>query len=336
MPVRNVVVLTLVTSGLIALAILYVVVWKRLDVVVAPVKRGPAVQAVYATGVVEPVNWAKVTPLVQGRIAELCKCEGESVNLNTVLARLDDREARARLAELNARETFLASEAERYRKLLGRRTVSVQAYEQAVSELLQARAAVQAQKERLDHFILRAPMNGEVLRRDGEIGEIVGPGDALFWVGKTRPLWVVAEVDEEDIPMVAADQSVLIKADAFPARDLPGTVRRITPKGDPVSKSYRVRVALPDDTPLMIGMTTEVNIIADRKENVLLVPVTAVLDGHVFVAEDGKARARPVEVGVVGSAFTEILRGVAEGEMVVVDPPHDLADGAAVDVETGT
>lgn len=302
---------------------------------VAPVKRGPTVQAVYATGVVEPVNWAKVTPLVQGRIAELCKCEGEAVKSNTVLARLDDREARARLAELNAREKFLTSEADRYRKLLGRRTVSVQAYEQAISELLQARAAVQAQKERLDHFILRAPMDGEVLRRDGEVGEIVGPGDALFWVGKNRPLWLVAEVDEEDIPLVAPEQSVLIKADAFPDRDLPGTVRRITPKGDPVSKSYRVRIALPDNTPLMIGMTTEVNIVAEQKEDVLLVPVTAVLDGHVFVAEDGKALARPVEVGVVGSAFTEIISGIAEGELVVIDPPRDLTNGTAVSAQTG-
>lgn len=334
-PTRNVIIVSVFIVGVIALAMLYLFEWSRLDVVVEPVRRGPAVQAVYATGVIEPVNWAKVTPLVQGRIAELCSCEGQAVKLDTVLARLDDREARARLAELNARESFLANEAERYRELLERRTVSVQAYERATSELLQARAAVQAQNERLDHFILRAPMDGEVLRRDGEIGEIAGPGDVLFWVGMPQPLWIVAEVDEEDIPLVTPDQTVLIKADAFPRRDLPGTVQQITPKGDPISKSYRVRIALPDDTPLMIGMTVEVNIVAEERKDVLLVPVTAVRDGRLFIVENGRAETRAVDVGVVGAEFTEIVSGVDEGELVVADPPRGLSAGAAVDADIG-
>lgn len=335
MPARKVAFLAAIVVALATLAMLYVFDWSRVDVAVQPVRRGPAVQAVYATGVVEPVNWAKVTPLVQGRIAELCACEGRAVKLDTVLARLDDREARARLAELNARETFLANEAERYRELLERRTVSVQAYERATSELLQARAAVQAQNERLDHFILRAPMDGEVLRRDGEIGEIAGPGDVLFWVGMPQPLWIIAEVDEEDIPLVTPDQTVLIKADAFPRRDLPGTVQQITPKGDPISKSYRVRIALPDDTPLMIGMTVEVNIVAEERKDVLLVPVTAVRDGRVFMAENGRAVARTVVLGVVGSEFTEIVSGITEGELVITDPPQDLSAGAAIDADIG-
>lgn len=335
MPTRSVIIVSVFIVGVIALAMLYFFEWSRLDVVVEPARRGPAVQAVYATGVVEPVHWAKVTPLVQGRIAELCICEGRAVKKDEELARLDDREAQARLAELRAREAFLTNEAQRYRELLERRAVSVQAYEQVTSELLQARATVQAQNERLDQFILRAPMDGEVLRRDGEIGEIVGPNDVLFWVGKQRPLWVVAEVDEEDIPLVAANQKVLIKGDAFPSRNLPGTVRQITPKGDPVSKSYRVRIALPDDTPLMIGMTTEVNIVAAEKQNVLLVPVTAVRDGRVFIAENGRAIARAVEVGVVGSAFTEIVTGVTEGDLVIVDPPRELADGATINARAG-
>ena len=335
MPARKVVFLAAFVVALAALATLYVFDCSRVDVAVQPVRRGPAVRAVDATGVVEPVNWAKVTPLVQGRIAELCACEGEAVEKGAELARLDDREARARLAELTAREAFLAREAERYRELLERRAVSVQAYERTTSELLQARAAVQAQNERLDHFILRAPMDGEVLRRDGEIGEIAGPGDVLFWVGMPQPLWVVAEVDEEDIPLVASKQTVLIKADAFPRNNLPGTVKQITPKGDPVSKSYRVRIALPEDTPLMIGMTTEVNIIVEEKKNVLLVPATALRDGRLFIVENGRAEARAVEVGVIGSEFAEIVSGITEGELVIAYPPRDLTAGVTVDADIG-
>ncbi len=65
----------------------------------------------------------------------------------------------------------------------------------------------------------------------------------------------------------------------------------VTPMGDPVSKSYRVRFALPDDTPLMIGMSVEVNVIVREEERVLLVPAGAVdPSGSVWVVTRGGAR----------------------------------------------
>jgi multidrug efflux pump subunit AcrA (membrane-fusion protein) len=91
-------------------------------VTVARAVRGQAVEAIYATGVVEPVTWAKVTPMGRGRILELCKCEGVAVGKGEVLARLDDAEARARLDELVARAEFLEGDMRRYARLLGATT----------------------------------------------------------------------------------------------------------------------------------------------------------------------------------------------------------------------
>lgn len=308
-----------------------VVVLNRPTVEVAQATRGPAVQAVYATGVVEPLTWAKVTPNVQAQIVDLCACEGQHVARDAELARLDDAEARAELAELEAREKFLSGETERYRNLLDRGVVSTQSYERTVSELLQVRAAIRAQDERLDRYVLRAPIEGQVLRRDGEIGEIVAPGQVVFWVGRPRPLRIVAEVDEEDIPLVAPDQPVLIDADAFPDRALAGTVAQITPKGDPVNKSYRVRIALPDDTPLLIGMTVAVNIVAREFADAVLVPAGALDGDSLFTLRDGRAVRRAVTVGIRGGERVQILDGIAEGESVIVGPPEGLRDGDRVD-----
>jgi RND family efflux transporter MFP subunit len=310
----------------------------RPHVAVVAAQTGPAIRAVYATGIVEPVQWAKVTPLVRGRIEDICNCEGARVPAGAELARLDDSAERARLDELKARETFLAQETARYRALSEHGTASVQAYQQRSSELLQARAAISAQRELLDDYVLRAPMDGVVLRRDGEVGEIASPGDVLFWVGQLRPLWVVAEVDEEDIPLVAPEQNALLKADAFPDTELAGTVQQITPKGDPVNKSYRVRIALPEDSPLRIGMTVEANIVVQRIPETLLVPVSALradTEGRfVFTAEDGRAVRRRVTAGVIGTgtdARAEILHGLAAGDPIVADPPGTLADGDRID-----
>lgn len=291
--------------------------------------RGPAVQAVYATGIVEPVHWAKVTPFLRGRIAMICNCEGKAVRKGELLARLDDREARADIAALEAREKFLANEVKRYSRLLERRVTSTQAYERASSDHAQVRAAIRGARQRVGHHNLRAPMDGMVLRTDGEVGEIAEPGQVLFWVGKPKPLWVVGEVDEEDIPLVRIRQSVLIKADAFPDRALDGTVARITPKGDPITKNYRVRIALPPSSPLMIGMTTELNVIVQKVENALLVPAEALTGDHVWEVREGRAFARKVTVGIRGAERVQIIAGLGEDDAVIL-APAGLSDGARV------
>lgn len=292
--------------------------------------RGPAIQAVYATGVVEPVYWAKVTPLARDRIAELCACEGQAVKKGDQLARLDDREEQAELAELKAREAFLASEVKRYRKLVENRVVSSQAYERAVSEYGQVRAAIAAAHERLRQLVLRAPLDGTVLRKDGEVGEVAEPGDVLFWVGRPKPLWIVAEVDEEDIPHVREKQTVLVKADAFPNRNLDGTVTQITPKGDPINKNYRVRIALPDDTPLHIGMTTEINIIARRVDDTLLIPLEALAGDAVWVVRDGTVQRRQVTTGIKGNGRVEVVKGLSLSDKIILSPSPTLADDTRV------
>ena len=308
------------------------VVWWLVAPVVTLVTptRGPAVHAIYATGNVEPVSWAKVTPLVRGRIVDLCRCEGRVVSKGDELARLDDREARAALAELEARAAFAAQEVKRYNELSRREVASAQASDRARSESEQAQAAVVAARERLGHLSLEAPLDGVVLRRDGEIGEVVEPGQVVFWVGQLAPLWVVAEVDEEDIPVVERGQQTLIKADAFPGQVLEGRVASITPKGDPVSKSYRVRIDLPSDTPLLIGMTVEINVVAVRHDDALLVPTAALSDDAVWTVRNGRAIRIPVTFGIRGTERTEVVSGLAEDEHVMLDPPAGLAEGDRV------
>lgn len=299
-------------------------------VVVAPPLRGPAVAAVYATGTVEPVTWAQVKPMVSAQIVAFASDEGQAVAPGEMLARLDDAGERARLAELQAKMAFLEQESERYRRLVDNRTVSLQTWERVVSDLRQAKAAVTVARERLDDYTLVSPIAGEVLRRDGEIGEIVGPNDVVFWIGQPRPLRIEAEVDEEDIPRVAPGQAVLIKSDAFAGKVFDGTVARITPLGDPINKSFRVYIALPDDTPLRIGMTVELNIVTRLVADTWLVPATALRDAHIFVVEKGRAVLRAVNTGIVGIELVEIRDGIAADDRVVSAPPADLRDGARV------
>lgn len=292
--------------------------------------RGPAVEAVYATGTVEPVVWAKVAPVASGQLVDILARDGDPVKKGQVLARLDDREKRGNLEQLAARRDFLKSELTRAEQLHRKGFISWQGREQAASELKQAEAALAAAAKPLADTVLAAPMDGMVLRQDGEPGETVTAAQTLFWIGQPTPLRVIAEVDEEDIPLIHAGQRVLIKADAFPGQVLEGKVADITPKGDPINKSYRVRVSLPDDTPLRVGMTTEVNVVVREEANALLVPATAVSGGKVWVAENGRAKRLRVRTGVIGDKKAEIREGLKGGEAVIADPPTGLKDGDRV------
>ncbi|MEJ1156827.1 efflux RND transporter periplasmic adaptor subunit [Prosthecomicrobium sp. N25] len=310
---------------------------RPIAVTTVAVRKGTAAEVVYATGVVEPQRWAKVQPVVRGRIVDLCRhCEGDTVKAGEVIGRLDDGVARASLKELQAREQFARGELDRSVELLARKVVSQQAYDRASSELSAIQAAIAAQTARLDDFILRAPMDGTILRRDGEIGEVADTGTVLFWIGLEKPLEVVAEVNEEDIPRVEAGMTALLRSDAFPGRGIEGTVARITPKGDPVAKTYRVRIGLPDDTPLRIGMTVDVNVVVRRVADAVVLPRIALDGDRVFlVGADGRAVLRPVKVGIRSASEVEILEGVGPGERVVAPVPAGLAAGRRVTADGG-
>jgi RND family efflux transporter MFP subunit len=292
--------------------------------------RGTAVEIVYATGGVEPVRWAKVASVIRDRIIEICDCEGKTVAKGDVLARLDDREVRAGLKELKAREQFLQRELARVSELITRGAATTQAHERAGMDLQTVQALISVQTEKIADYTIVAPMDGVVLRRDGEIGEIAEAGQILFRVGVPKPLQVVAEVNEEDIPRVAVGQTVLFRTDAFPDQSLKGVVREITPMGDVAAKTYRIKITLPDDTPLKPGMSVEANIITREKPNALLIPADALQGKVVFVIDGNHVRKREINVGIRGTRTVEVLSGLKDGERVASPAATELKDGARV------
>jgi membrane fusion protein, multidrug efflux system len=297
---------------------------------VARVTRGGAAEIVYATGAVEPETWSRSTPLVRGRIIERCRCEGKTVKAGDILARLDDREALATLNDLRALEEFQRREFDRQAQLLARGVATSQAYQRAESDLARIQAQIAAQAQRLEYFKLVAPMDGTVLKEDGEVGDMVDPGTILYRIGLEKPLWVVADVNEEDIPRVHVGQKALLRTDAFAGQVLPGFVKQITPAGDPVSKTFRVRVGLPDDTPLRVGMSVEANIVSREKLDVIVVPANAVVDSHLLAIENDRARLRKVEIGIRGAGYVEIVNGASEGELVVSPATTNIKAGSRV------
>ena len=302
--------------------------------------RGAALEAVYATGVVEAVNTARVGTTVAARVASLAADEGDRVAAGQVLAQLDDRQAQQRLSDADARLVLAEQELARDQTLAAQFIRPPQQVQRSQQTRDAAVAAVQIAARQLEEYRIASPLDGIVMKRMVQPGETVAANATLFEVASPIALKVAADVDERDIARIRLGAKVAIRADAFPGRAIAATVTNMRGRGEAATRTFRVEADLPRDTDLLIGMTVDVNLVVAERAGALLVPPSAVRHAppqggqpgaaHVFRLIDGHARKTPVELGAVGPAAIEIRAGLADGATLIADPPARLSDGDAV------
>jgi RND family efflux transporter MFP subunit len=300
--------------------------------------RGKATQAVYATATVEPVVYTKIAPVDTGKITAIHVQEGDKITQDTLLADFESDSLNAELSGAQARAEYFESKLSRLKELFEKGAVSKDRLESMEADLEEAKAHIEQHQSQIDQLALRAPIDGTVLWRDAEIGEVKNAGQTLFWVGQMSPLQLRAEVDEEDITKVKEGQKVLLTADAFPDRVLTAKVARLTPKGDTVTRTYRVYMDLPEDTPLLIGMTTEANIITKEHDQALLIPAAAITEkNHIWTAKkQGSsliAKKTKIKTGIAGGEFIEIVDGLGESDIIILPPFDGLQEGQKIRVQ---
>jgi multidrug efflux system membrane fusion protein len=313
----------------------YVVLTVKKDSELAAIhpQRGPAVKAVYATGTVEPTVMLPIASRSTARLVSLQADEGYEVKKGQVLGQLEDSDIQNQLEEAQARADFAEKDYARKAELLKRGAISKGTADQSKADLDAARASVQQVKAQLGYLQLIAPEDGLVMRRDGEVGELIPANQPVFWMSCCAPLRISAEVDEEDIALVKPELPVLIRADAFPGQTYNGKISSITPKGDAVSRSYRVRIGIEGETPLMTGMTAETNIIISETKDALLVPASAIKNKTVWIVQDGKLAQREVETGAETPSVSQIVSGLTEEDVVLSSPREGLKEGASANIK---
>lgn len=234
--------------------------------------------------------------------------------------------AKARVAQLEA--TLAANEAQQ--KAL-RIDLSANAQRQA--------AQVKTLESRLADTEVRSPMDGVVLVKQVELGEVVSVNQALFKIGDTARLVLEVSVDEADVARVhepgveKPGSTVAVSLYAFPKQVFAGKVFEILPDANRERKSFLAKVRL-DEPPqgLRSGMSGEVNIVIGQKPGVLLAPSESEADGAVWVVDGGRVKKQPVKVGIRDLLRAEILEGVGEGALVVIVGQDKIQDGARVTV----
>ena len=322
----------MLAGSVLLAATLALAAWRLGPVAVNTVQpvRATAVEAIYATGSVEPSVMLPIAPRVAGTLAALSADEGSHVRKGQELARLEDTDLRSTVDELGARARYARENFERTQDLVRRGFVSPGELDRTRSEMDAADAVLRRAHTQRDFTALLAPADGVIIRRDGEIGQFFPAGQALFTLSCCAPLRASVEVDEEDIVRVHPGQKVVLRTDALPGTVLDGEVAQITPKGDPVARSYRVRIRLADPSALRVGMTIDANLIVSETPQALLVPSAAVQAGSVWVVREGRAHRQVVRTGVVGAERTQILEGIDDNVHLLAAPLEAVTENRRV------
>ncbi|MEE9554519.1 MAG: efflux RND transporter periplasmic adaptor subunit, partial [candidate division Zixibacteria bacterium] len=266
------------------------------------IARGNLTIAVNSTGVVEPIQTVELKSKASGEIIELPIEEGDIVAEGQLIARLDATTSKNNydqaVADLQVAKSSLSlveKEAERQARLYKQSLISELEYENALlekeranSNLVKAKANLEDARERLSDTVIKSPIDGIVLKKFVETGQIIASGISAVSGGTTIALvadlkraYVKTAVDEVDIGQIRADQRATIVAESYPDREFTGEVLRIHPLAREEQNVTTFDVTIEVDNVeglLMAGMNASVEIIAGFRENVLLVPREALTD----------------------------------------------------------
>lgn len=232
--------------------------------------------------------------------------------------------------EVAARARAAAAEVERLEET---RASLVARRAQVLARIEQAEADVRAATVTLDYTTLRAPLDGVVVAKPVEVGNLAAPAVALVTLEEERYRLEVV-VEESQIQRIRLGQRASVLIDALGA-ELAGTVAELVPAADPSSRTFVVKVDLPSRAGLRSGLFGRARFRVGER-SVLAVPRSAVVERgqlqSVFVVEpDGTARMRLVKSGRTLGERVEILSGLAEGERVVVAGVERVTDGSRLE-----
>jgi RND family efflux transporter MFP subunit len=304
-------------------------------------------------GTVSAWKTANIVPDASGRIGRILKKQGDKVSQGELLATLDmtslelmQKQARAAMAVAQTAYQNAKLNAERMKKMLENKAISQMQYENTQLALDAADTQAKSAKANLDlvdytakNAYMKAPFTGIIAAKNMEEGDMINPmmgmGQSILTLMDLSKVKITVDAPAEEIEKITIGQKCLVKISSRPGEDFMGEVYSKNLAADPLSKTFKVEVKI--DNPGMkikAGVYADISIEYVRKENVYLLPLTALLTGdrEVMVDDNGVAHKRAVRIGEKDGTRFELLSGVNPGELVLTEGNYDLKDGTIIEL----
>jgi len=193
----------------------------------------------------------------------------------------------------------------------------------AQTALAQARANLRAAQAKLEQTVIHAPVDGVLIGRSVEPGNVVQPGRELMALAPSGETQVVVQIDERQLSRLGLGQKALGSADAFPNQRFAAELVYINPAVDPLRGSVEVKLRVPDPPAYLVqDMTVSVDIEVARRSDTVYVPTETVREANgtqpwVLAIRGFRAVRQPVKLGLRGDSRIEVLQGVEAGDELI-------------------
>lgn len=324
------------------------------------VERGTFQSIVNAEGVVKPINRIEIKSKASGQIASLPIEEGAFVRKGELIARLDQKDEQSAVSLAKADLVIADAELKqaqrmfnRRKELFRKRIISEEEHDEiglklavAKGKLVQASTALERAKERLEDAVVLSPIDGIILQKYVEEGQIISSGVSsvsggtpIADIAAMQSVYIEAGIDEIDIGKLQIGQIADVVAEAYPELNFKGKVVRIAPEArvEENVTLFDVIVEVGNiEEKLKSGMNAAIEITVLKKEAILLTPVIT------FLGEQGEASApnrrevllkkgdaffaQEVMVGLYDFTQAEVLSGLSEGDIIGVPIQSRLKD----------
>jgi len=323
------------------------------DVPAERVRRGAISERVSAPGSIVALRESHIGVEINGRVLHVFVSEGDRVNAGDPLFQIDPtsyemalRQAEAGLDVACAERRQIEMDLGRARSLRRQDVVAQQDLDRLTTQLAVAQARERQADETLalarhyvERTLVRAPYDGSVAKRlvDEGTTALVQPQTVVVVLQETGTLEAQAAIPESQLALVQLGDPAVLRVEGI-ANPIETRVSGVNDTIDPATRTYLVTMRVPNpDRGLKAGVFALVEIMPKAKSDVLLVSSEAIRteDGRtrVLVVRDGKAVAVPIEVGLTSEGAAEVLRGLDEGEEIVVgQAARSIAPGMSVRV----
>ncbi|MFP5285752.1 MAG: efflux RND transporter periplasmic adaptor subunit [Thermoanaerobaculia bacterium] len=305
---------------------------------VAAVETGTVSSYIRSTANLASDNEVKVLTESDGRIARLYVDEGDWVSKGQTLATLDREDTGIDLAKRQVRSENSRLAYERGERMLREGLISQETFEKLRMENEMSRQEVAEARYRIGQTTIRAPFSGRITSRIVEQGQHLRAGEELFNLADFDPLVAYIHLPEREVLGLKPGRETRITLKADEDVQFRGRIRQISPVVDPATGTVKVTVEAVNPLPAAVrpGGFVTIDIIRESRPDAVLLPRQAVLrelqSAHVFVAKNGIAEKRPVELGLEEGERIEVLAGVKPGERVIVAGQGSLKQGSPVEV----
>lgn len=272
-------------------------------------------------------------PEIAGRVESVPFTEGATVKKGELLIALDAGIAQSEVQQVEAQQKLARLSLGRAQKLKQSGAVSQSRLDQANADFAVAAANVSLARAKLEKTRITAPFDGVVGLRKVSPGDYVNVGQELASFESFDPMKVEFTIPEVYAPLVKTGQEIEIGIEALPGKRFTGAVFALDPQVSEGGRSIALRASVPNpDITLKPGYFARINLVADTKENALLIPESAIVpkgsEAYVYVVgADKKVALQKLTLGARQEGRVEVTEGLKEGDIVVTAGQMKLHEG---------